>query len=77
MNIGENTLHGADLPQFFYSGFSKSNLKPFYYTLKSMVFLGNNYLLLHSIWLQIRQDLMMNIGGEILHGANLLQYFFL
>jgi hypothetical protein len=75
MNIGENILHGADLPQVFYSGFSKSNVKPFSYTLKSMVFLRNNYLLLHSIWLQIRQDLMMNIGGEILHGANLLQYF--
>ena len=42
-----------------------------------MMFIKNNYLLPYSIWFQIGHDLMMNIGVEILHGANLLQSFFL
>ena len=77
MNVGENILHCADLLQNFYSGLSKSNLNSLYCTLISMMFIKNNYLLPYLIWFQIGHDLMMNIGVEILHGANLLQSFFL
>jgi hypothetical protein len=77
MYIGGNILHGADLLQKFYSGLSKSNLNSLYCTLISMMFTKNNHVLPHSIWFQIGHDLMMNIGVEILHGANLLQSFFL
>jgi hypothetical protein len=77
MNVGENILHGADLLQIFYRGLSKSNFKSIYCTSISMMFIKNKYPLLHSIWSQIGHDLMMNMGVEILHGANLLQSFFL
>ena len=49
MNIGGNILHGADLLQIAYIRLSKSNLKSLYYSLKSMMFIRNSYLQLHSI----------------------------
>ena len=41
-----------------------------------MVVIRISYHLLNSIWAQIGHELIMNVGENILHGADLLQIFY-